>query len=1165
MSHIVKISALAVVVLSLTAMAQTNVGSVSGTITDSSGAIIPRASVTLFNPAKGEKTATISNSIGEYVFPMVRPGTYALTTEVKGFKTVVRENLVIQVAEKIRVNISLEPGELAQKIEVQAESPLLQPDTSSIGTVVSETSISNLPLNGRNVYDLVGLVPGVAPLDNFGSGAIPVGGTGLNQISINGGRNLTNGFSLDDVTNNLMGYNAVGAVPILDSVQEFNVLTNSYSAKYGRSSGGVITAVTKSGTNSFHGTLSEYLRNKALDANNFFANANGQPLAQFQQNQFGGTAGGPIKHDKTFFFGGYEGFRQILGGQTLTTVPTDREKQGDFSQTFAQDGSLKVIYNPFTTAPASSGGFSRVPFAGNVIPSALFDTVSKNLLQYFPEPNVPGDPLTHANNYFASAPTHLNIDRYQLRIDHSFSDRNRLFGRFYYDNQTSTVGNTFHNIADPSGFGNYTTHTIGLSISDTISLTPTTVLNLRYGLIRQPNHATPPSVGFDPAQLGFPQSLVDQFELKMFPRFDIAGYTSMGAQYFSAFDIIPTTHSLAANLSKVIGRHSIEAGMDLQLIQGALFQASWPSGQYTFDPGFTNGPDPSNPNPDAGSGLGSLLLGTTSNGNNYAAYDPHWFFTNHYYSFYFQDDIKVNSKLTLNLGLRWDYESPLTDRYNQLSFVDLKSQIPLTVPQVTVPGVGALPKQPFVGGGVGFPGVNGESNGAWLPKRKNFGPRVGFAYSVDSKTVIRSGYGITYPGTTADNSGNYPTIQGFNPITQSILAPDGFTPIQRSDRGFLLSNPYPSGLLPVAGSSLGLLTSAGNRNVGLKRDDAYAYVQQWNFGVQRELPADMLVEAAYAGSHGVHLSDYSGLNIDALPDQYLSLGNALYNSYPNPFLGILPANSALGGQPTITLQQLLLPYPEFTSVAGGPDHRTSSSYHAFQMKVQKRFSHGLTFLGAYTISKLIDDVSATDGPHNNGGTYQDNNNVRLDRAINLTDRSQYLVMSPVYELPFGAGKRFGSGTPVLRQIIGGWTASAILTFGTGFPLSVTCGVCTFPATRPDLIGDPHKGISGSNEDRLNQWFNTAAFAQNQPFHYGTAPRTLPNLRTPGTANTDISLSKSTRITERFRTEFRSDFFNAFNRPMFGPPDTHYGDTTFGVISSQANQPRIIQFGLKLYW
>jgi hypothetical protein len=560
------------------------------------------------------------------------------------------------------------------------------------------------------------------------------------------------------------------------------------------------------------------------------------------------------------------------------------------------------------------------------------------------------------------------------------------------------------------------------------------------------------------------------------------------------------------------------------------------------------------------------LLGTTSNGSNYAAYDPHWFFTNRYYSFYFQDDIKVNSKLTVNLGLRWDYDSPLTDRFNQLSFVDFKSPVNITVPQVNAgSGLGMLPEEPFIGGGAGFPGVKGQSRGGWLPKRKGFGPRVGLAYSATPKTVFRMGYGITYPGTTADNSGNYPTVQGFNPITQSILAPDGFTPIQRPDRGYLLSNPYPNGLTPISGSSLGTLTSIGNRDAGLTHDDPYGYFQQWNFGVQRELPGNLLIEAAYVGSHGVHVSDYIGRNYGALPDQYLALGNALYNSFPNPFLGVLPASSAIGGQPTITLLQLLSPYPEFTSVAPFPEHRASTLYDAFQLKVQKRLSHGLSVLAAYTFSKMLDDDSGTDGPHAGGTTHQDQNNFKLDRSLNLTDRSQYAVISPVYELPFGVGKRFGSGIPVIRQVIGGWVASTILTFGTGFPLAPGCAVCTFPANRPDLIADPHKGIHGSSEARLNEWFNTAAFAQNQLFHYGTAPRALPNMRGPGTANSDISLSKVTNFTERLRLEFRSEFFNAFNRPQFGVPDVHYGDTTFGVISSQANQPRIIQFGLKFYW
>ena len=1174
--------------------AQANVGGIVGNVSDSSGAAISGAAVMLTNPATNEEQKTQTNSSGEYVFTLVRPATYNISAEFKGFKRVVRENVDLQVAEKIRVDFILLPGTVTQTVEVRAASPLLQPETSSIGSVIAESTILGLPLEGRNVYELVKLVPGVTPAFDYGGGensrvtASFAGaggpGVGLNEISINGGRNLTNEFLLDDVPNTAMGYNGVAVIPPVDAVQEFNVLTNSMSARYGRTGGGLITAVTKSGTNSLHGTGWDFLRNSALDANNFFSNESGAKVQALKQNQFGGTVGGPIVRNKTFFFGSYEGFRQETGGQLLLTVPTDLQKQGDFSQTYTSSpttGNLVPvqIYNPFTTRPNGSGGFVRDQFPGNVIPSSMFDPIAVKLMQYFPEPNLPGDPLTHANNFESQAGSTQLQDSFMVRIDHDISQSQRFFGRFSWDRQHLNPANVLGNIADFNDNPFLNRHR-GLALSWTDSLSPTTVLNVRYGLVREGQNYNSGSLGFDPTKLGFPASLTSQYEALMFPRFDIAGFTSLGTQFFTQTDRANTTQSLAANLSKVIGRNSLEVGADLRLIQGALFQAGWPSGQFQFDAGFTNGPDPTI-GENNGSGLASMLLGTTSNGNNYASYDPHWFFTNRYYAFYVQDDIKVSRKLTLNVGLRYDYESPLSDRHDQLSFLNFSSPIPISVTPVDASqglnpalaqslGIGLRPNLPLIGGGAGFPGVNGIGKGVSLPVYNNFGPRLGLAYAISSKTVVRTAYGIIYPGTTADNSDNFPTIQGFNPITNGVLAPNGITPQSLPDRGFLLSNPFPNGLRQVQGSSQGLLTSIGSGDTGFLRNDKHAYYQQWNFGVQRELPGSMLVEAVYVGAHSVHLQDYSGDSFDALPDKYLALGNSLFDSLPNPFYGVAPANTALGGSSTISREQLLLPFPEFTTVNGQAAHRTSSTYNGLELKVQKRATRGLSVLGSYTFSKTLDDDSATDGavvnitPFVTG--HQDLNNLKADHSLSANDRSQVLNISSIYDLPFGRGKAFGAGiaNPVMSHIMSGWETSSILTFGTGFPIGMFCGYCSFPANRPDLVGNPNSG-SGSVESRLNDWLPAAAFAPNLPFQFGNVSRTLPHTRGPGQANTDFSLIKDTRFGERYSVQFRAEFFNFLNRPQFGQPNSTAGSPNLGQITTQVNQPRQIQFGLKFYW
>jgi len=423
---------------------------------------------------------------------------------------------------------------------------------------------------------------------------------------------------------------------------------------------------------------------------------------------------------------------------------------------------------------------------------------------------------------------------------------------------------------------------------------------------------------------------------------------------------------------------------------------------------------------------------------------------------------------------------------------------------------------------------------------------------------------------SADLQGNFPTVQGFNPITNPLSSPDGLTPFNFPDRRGLLSNPFPNGLRPVEGSSKGLLTSLGDGNQGFSPTDRHPYYQQWNFGLQRELPGNMLVEAAYVGAHGVSLADYGNVNYNALPDQYLALGDSLFESVPNPFYGVVPATSGLAS-PTTTRLQLLKPFPHFSGgVFEEFPHRASSSYNGLQLKMQKRLSQGLSFLLSYTASKLIDDASASDGPNDytvGSVGHQNPNNTRLDRSVSALERSQVFHFSTNYELPFGTGKPLGSSitNPVARQIVSGWQVSSIITLATGFPIGIGCGICSFPATRPDVIGDPSQGASGPAQSRLDRYFNVDAFKVNNSFQYGTAPRNLPSTRGPGQANTDISLVKNTRWGETYRLQFRAEFYNAFNRPEFGPPDRSFGSATFGQISTQVNIPRQIQFGLKFYW
>ena len=540
-----------------------------------------------------------------------------------------------------------------------------------------------------------------------------------------------------------------------------------------------------------------------------------------------GNWDGPIIRNRTFIFGAYEGFRQATGGQQFLTVPTDLQRKGDFSQTFQQDGSLFQIFNPFTTTQTAGGGFAR-----QLLPETRF-----RLTCLTPSPKICCSTFRSQTWLAIQSPTPTTISAKPVTTTQQICSCSGLIIISTISRESSAesamtgrpirVETILGNIADFNS-DPFSNHHKGLTLSYTNLLNNSTVLNIRYGFLREEQVNNSHSAGFDPATLGFPASVANLYEAKMFPRFDIAGYTSLGTQYFTLVDRENTTHSLAASLSKVIGRHSIEAGMDLRGDPGALFQAGWPSGQFTFDPGFTNGPDPFGGSGN-GNGFASFLLGTQGGG--FASYDPHWFFSQRYYAFYVQDDIKVNQKLTLNVGLRWDYESPLADRYNQLSYVDVSKEVPLQGVKPVDPGLGLglgpLPQPPYKGA-VGFPGVGGAGNGVSEPVYTNWGPRVGFAFAITNKTVMRSGFGIMYPGTTADNSGNYPTIQGFNPLTSPVDSADGVTPFNNPDRSGLLSNPFPNGLRQVVGNKLGPLTSIGDSNVGFLRHDKQPYVEQWN-------------------------------------------------------------------------------------------------------------------------------------------------------------------------------------------------------------------------------------------------------------------------------------------------------------------------------------------------
>lgn len=1129
---------------------------INGTIRDATGAVVPGAKMAVSNEETGIKWSAESNSVGYYSVPLLQPGSYRIQVEAAGFRPVSRAGVKLAVAQTAIVDFALELGNVTESVEVTAAAPLLDASTNAIGQVVDTRSIENLPTNGRNSHFFMMLTPGVrAPrgfretqYDNYNS----------QFVSINGARPNQNVFYIDGGNNSSSNFNGPTYTPSVDVVEEFKVQTNNFSAEYTNAAGGVVNLVTKSGTNQFHGSLYEFLRNDKLAANDFFLNRAGLAKTPFRFNQFGGTVGGPIIRNRTFFFAGYEGVRNVLGNTYTNTMPTGAQKAGDFSQTLNRNGQMIAVYDPLTTRadPSAAGRYIRSVFPGNRVPENRIDPVARNLLQYFPAANAPGEPFTGNNNFVSNATAPKTKDDLSGRIDHQFTDNTRMFVRTSYNN---TSNDTPHVYGNPGSIeiGLTTFNRYSAVVNATHTFSPTFLAEVSSAFNRWDQDRIGPGIGFDPTQLGLPASIAANSELLAFPVIQIvgmAGTASIGNTYggSSLGGAAVTRHAYdrfeeRANLTKIRGVHTFKFGALFGVSRQSARTPTNNGGVYSFSTAFTQGPDPLRASANAGFAFASFLLGAPGGGS-HPTTQVGMSVTNSYMGGYFQDDVRVTSKLTLNLGIRYDYIAPWTERYNSLSNFDSN-------------GTATLPNGVPIRGGLAFVGVNGLPRGAWDKDTNNFAPRFGFAYSLDQATVLRGGYGVFFAQMNGGgfNSNAIPNT-GFNCTTELIASIDGgLTPYSS------LSNPFPRGFCHAPGSSLGLLTELGQNLDYADRNDRNPYSQQWSFDVQRSLPGDMLIDVAYSGNRGAKL--IGTLEENQLPQQSMTLGSQLLTRVSNPYAGAI-ATGPLSAA-TTTLNQLLRPYPQFLAVTSRAATYGSSIYHALQLKFEKRFSRSFSMLASYTWSKLIDDVGATTtgfpGESFSGGGLQNYRDRRLERALAVFDTPHNFVLSYVWELPFGKGHPFLGGGGVLDKIVGGWQLNGITTFQSGVPLQVTGGNASqaFGGTqRPNWTGrnaDPGGEISS----RLGRYFDTSAFYANEPFTFGNAPRLMSNLRSAGSRNFDASFFKNIPLHEGIRLQFRAEFFNIFNTPQFGLPNTNFNAPNFGVVGSQVNAPRDIQFALKL--
>ena len=901
----------------------------------------------------------------------------------------------------------------------------------------------------------------------------------------------------------------LSVVPILDSVEEFRVLTNSLPAEFGQSNGGVINIATRGGTRKLHGSLYEFLRNDALDARNAFLTTadpiTGRTKPVVRYNQYGGTVGGPViipkvydGRDKTFFFFGYEQWKYRTANVNRSTVPTQAERDGDFSNTRDGTGKMIPIYDPATTRANPAGsGYVRDLFPGNVVPKNRMDQVSLKVLPYLPLPNVaPNNPYTNANNYLSLESYPIDQSDLSIRIDHNFSEKSKLFGR-YTDNRNFRDFRAWGlGEADSDARQDQRNNYNGL-LAHTYIFSPRVVNEFRANITRQSLDFIHPS--FDkgwPAKLGFPEIIPQD----AFPPIQIAGMLAIGSARGGFAGGFRKHHTVqfTDSVTFIHGRHTFKAGIDQRWIRLNFTNRSNPSGNFNFAASLTN-----NPLVPAGTGFGmaTFLLGEVSSGS--LGIRPQFAFQSWSHGSYFQDDFKVTSRLTLNLGVRYDLSSGPVERWDRSSNFD---------PFVTN-------SDTKTAGAMLYAGVTKDRHFT-DPPNYNFAPRFGFAYSLtgDGKTAIHGGYAIIYSllesGDTAGRRLQFPGLLHRHAIC---------CPRRRS-----LSEPSclsegPSSILQPLGADGGPSAFRGQGVRFQAMEEPSPYVQQWNLTLQREFPGRWVVSAGYAGNRGVHLFG-ANYNMNQLDPTYFSLGLKLQDQVPNPYYGQITSGTLSGK--TVTQGQLLNPYPDYLSMYTLSSHGGASTYHAFQLTVERRYSNGISALVSYNNSKMINDASSS----NQGSNAQPDYRVgRLDRrgerSLDENDIPHRLVVSAVYELPLGPGKHWLQ-QGVAAAILGGWQVNGIYTYESGGPLVIR-GANNFTGiNRPNLVGDP---TLPEDQHTVAHWFNTAAFANPANWTIGNVPRTMPRTRGPALSNIDMSVFRNIRITEGLKLEFRAEAFNTLNQ------------------------------------
>jgi hypothetical protein len=1123
-------------------------------VTDPTGALVATAEVKAINVVTGVAVSAKTNEAGLYTIPYLVAGFYNIAADTSGFKKFLRENVQVRVGDRVEVNIQMAIGDIAEQVEVKADTPVLATADATLGQVVDERRVLELPLFSGNAMEFELMAPGAVNTTDMRLRKAPFNNA-PSQFSTDGGGTYNNEFTIDGVPNTFSDSTQVRVAfsPPQAAIGEFKTQTSTFDAAVGHTQGSLVNISTKGGGNDLHGSAWWWIRNKMFDTPTIFQNRAGQSLPQYTDNRYGLSGGGPViipnvynGKNKTFWQMTWEvnDFGDPNVGAMTSTVPRAAWKTGDLSD-LLKLGSSYQVYDPATIAAAPNGRFSRQPFVGNIIPASRIDPIARNILNLYPLPNQAGT-TDGRNNYFVSGRTVENYWSTMGRVDHTWSDKDRSFIRFQRDYWLEDKNHNF--LYDPASRnvnGIYLNRiNRGIAFDHVHVFNNNLVLQIRYGVAAQEFPEQRVSQGFDLTSLGFSPALAALFPKAKtaIPNISAGSLTALSGSESGDGTATSLSHTLTGNFILTRGNHILRFGPDFRVYRVFSDRHSGDDSPIlSFSSLWGTGPFDNSPAPTVGGELVSLLLGipngSATRSGSFAQQDK-------YVGLYFQDDWKFSPKLTINLGLRTEYDSPLTERFNRSATTFLADQASHIAAQAianyTRNPIPELPPSAFkVNGGLAF--ASSDSRDLWNGNALMWMPRVGLAYQWNDKTVIRSGYGIFYG-----------SIGAFN-TTDNLAGFSQSTPIQpSSDNGLTfpvkLSNPLPNGLLAPLGATGGLSTNLGQSISFFAKDRKPSFANRWSLGVQRQLPWQFMLEATYVGNRSEHLP--VSRNINFIPAQYLSRTtfrdtatiNYLGAQFPSPFFGLNPQYTSS----TMSRSSLLLPYPEFGNITY-LDPVGYSWYHALQTQVDKRFAKGFTFQMAYTWSRAMDAT-----------TFLNAQDPMPYESLSSIDRAHRITGSGIWELPFGRGRRFGNHMPgAINFIAGGWQLSGAFQRQSGQPIDWGQMIIT---------GDSSKLALPSDQRNVDHWFNTSIFDRASGDQVASNIRTFPlrfsNVRFDSQRRLDFSLNKTFPISERFKLRFRADTFNALNTPVLQGPNTTATSSAFGTISGQ-EPPRSFQFSLNM--